>query len=185
MTAADTIAAIRQVAIIGAGTGGPVSGASLALLCLRAGFHTTLEDVMPSNLRRAAVQISNAAPALEPHYASSIEDAVRGVDLVIDAVPDELESKLEILSLLDRMAPPAALFATPTETLSIADLASCTYRAGQCFGLRFLSLPPDGPLQVALSHPPVSDTATIARMTLFLQALGATVDVLADTRALP
>jgi len=61
-------------------------------------------------------------------FVSTIEDAVRQADLVIDCVPDELESKLEILWLLDRMAPPRTVLATPTTRLSIADLANCTYR---------------------------------------------------------
>jgi len=64
-------------------------------------------------------------------FVSTIEDAVRDADLVIDCVPDELESKLEILWLLDRMAPPRTVLATPTTRQSIADLANCTYRAGQ------------------------------------------------------
>jgi 3-hydroxybutyryl-CoA dehydrogenase len=64
-------------------------------------------------------------------FVSTIEDAVREADLVIDCVPDELESKLEILWLLDRMAPPRTVLATPTTRLSIADLANCTYRSGQ------------------------------------------------------
>jgi len=61
-------------------------------------------------------------------FVSTLEDAVRQADLVIDCVPDELESKLEILWLLDRMAPPRTVLATPTMRLSIADLANCTYR---------------------------------------------------------
>jgi 3-hydroxybutyryl-CoA dehydrogenase len=68
-------------------------------------------------------------------FVSTLEDAVRQADLAIDCVPDELESKLEIFSLLDRMAPPRTVFATPTTNLSIADLASCTYRPGQCLGI--------------------------------------------------
>ena len=68
-------------------------------------------------------------------FVSTIEDAVREADLAIDCVPDELESKLEIFSLMDRMAPPRTVFATPTTNLSIADLASCTYRPGQCVGI--------------------------------------------------
>ena len=52
--------------------------------------------------------------------------------MVIDCVPDELESKLEIFCLLDRMAPPRTVLITPTTRLSIADLASCTYRADKC-----------------------------------------------------
>jgi len=50
-------------------------------------------------------------------------------------VPDELESKLEILWLLDRMAPPRTVLATPTTRLSIADLAGCTYRADRCVAI--------------------------------------------------
>ncbi len=57
-----------------------------------------------------------------------MEDAVREADLAIDFVPDELESKLEIFSMIDRMAPPQTILLTPTEALSITDLASCTYR---------------------------------------------------------
>ncbi len=68
-------------------------------------------------------------------FVSTIEDAVRDADLVIDCVPDELESKLEILWLLDRMAPPRTVLATPTTRLSIADLANCTYRPGQCIAI--------------------------------------------------
>ncbi len=68
-------------------------------------------------------------------FVSTIEEAVREADLAIDCVPDELESKLEIFWLLDRMAPPRTVLATPTTRLSIADLASCTYRAEKCVAI--------------------------------------------------
>jgi 3-hydroxybutyryl-CoA dehydrogenase len=68
-------------------------------------------------------------------FVSTIEEAVRNADLVIDCVPDELESKLEILLLLDRMAPPRTVLATPTTRHSIADLASCTYRPTKCVAI--------------------------------------------------
>ncbi len=68
-------------------------------------------------------------------FVSTIEDAVRDADLVIDCVPDELESKLEILWLVDRMAPPRTVIATPTSTYSIADLASCTNRPEKCIAI--------------------------------------------------
>ncbi len=170
---------IRRIAIIGAGPGGPVSGAQLALLSTGAGFPTTLEDVLPGNLRRAA---SALGPVPGLRYAASIEDAVRDADLVIDTVPDELESKLEILSLLDRMAPPHTLFATPTETLSIADLASCTYRPGQCFGLRFTSMMP---LRVEVTYPPSALEPAISRVSKFLSELAAEIHTTEDTRRLP
>jgi 3-hydroxybutyryl-CoA dehydrogenase len=122
------------IAIIGAG---PL-GRSLALRAARAGFRVFLEDVMPSNLHHAQELIRqelSAAALPTVTFVSTVEDAVRTADLVIDCVPDELESKLEILWLLDRMAPPHAVFATPTTTQSIADLAACTYRPGKCVAI--------------------------------------------------
>ena len=124
----------ESVAIIGAG---PL-GRWLALAAARAGFRVLLEDVMPANLHHAqealrAVLGPEALPNVT--FVSTIEEAVREADLVIDCVPDELESKLEILWLLDRMAPPRSVFATPTTRLSIADLANCTYRPDKCIAI--------------------------------------------------
>jgi 3-hydroxybutyryl-CoA dehydrogenase len=142
---------IQNVAVIGAGA----SGRRFASLFALAGYSTVLEDILPSNLRKAAEVLSDVLESASDgcvagkvRLASSIEDAVRSADLIVDSVPDELESKLEIFSLLDRMAPPQAVFVTPTRVLSIADLASCTYRADRCVavdipsgeGLRSLSL---------------------------------------------
>ena len=139
---------LRTIAVIGAGR----LGRRLAYLSSRAGFDTVLEDVLPSNLRNAEaswielVDAGDIAVAPSVRYASSVEDAVREADLVVDCVPDELESKLEIFSLLDRMAPPRSILATPTRALSIADLASCTYRGERCVALElpeeFLSIGP-------------------------------------------
>jgi 3-hydroxybutyryl-CoA dehydrogenase len=93
---------------------------------------------MPSNLRHAEEALRQSlGPSAMPlvSFASTVEGAVREADLAIDCVPDELESKLEIFSLMDRMAPPKTVFATPTVNLSITDLASCTYRPSQCVAL--------------------------------------------------
>lgn len=126
---------IQNVAVIGAGAAGRRFAGSFA----ESGYATALEDILPSNLREAAAllhdvleQSARESVAGRVRLASSIEDAVRTADLVVDCVPDELESKLEIFSLLDRMAPPHAVFVTPTKQLSIADLASCTYRPERC-----------------------------------------------------
>jgi 3-hydroxybutyryl-CoA dehydrogenase len=136
---------LKTIAIIGAGR----LGRRLALAAARAGFGVCLEDVMPANLRDAREEMAGfAAEASHPFakgwrkdgapgiaFASTIEDAVREADLAIDCVPDELESKLEIFCLLDRMAPPRTVLMTPTTQLSIADLAACTYRADKCVAI--------------------------------------------------
>ena len=163
------------VAIIGAG---PL-GRWLALEAARAGFSVLLEDVMPSNLHHAqealrAVLGPDAMPKVE--FVSTIEDAVRHADLVIDCVPDELESKLEILWLLDRMAPPHAVFATPTTRLSIADLANCTYRPEKCIALvlEAKSLTATPTRQILLRTTPRTAPATTALLDDFWRRLAFT-----------
>jgi 3-hydroxybutyryl-CoA dehydrogenase len=122
---------VDSVAVIGAGP----AGRAFAFRCVAAGFSVVLEDVMPSKLRRAQDEYGDA-PEGRLRFASTVEDAVREADLAIDFVPDELESKLEIFSMIDRMAPPRTVICTPTEALSITDLASCTYRSERCVGMR-------------------------------------------------
>ena len=80
---------------------------------------------MPATLHHAQEYIRQelspaALESAQPliRFVSSIEDAVREADLAIDCVPDELESKLEIIWLLDRMSPPRTVIATPTAQLS-------------------------------------------------------------------
>jgi 3-hydroxybutyryl-CoA dehydrogenase len=163
-----------RIAVIGAGTAGRI----FALSCASAGFHVTLEDVMPAKLRRAqdeyAELAANATGTLR--FALTVEDAVHDADLAIDFVPDELESKLEIFSLLDRMAPPRTLMVTPTETLSITDLASCTYRPTQCVGLRG-SLT-SGPVSILRSR--FATDATLDTVATLLTALDLTTAVIPD-----
>ncbi len=119
-----------KVAVIGAGT----AGRDFAVACAGAGFSVVLEDVMPDKLRRAKAEFAGLGRGVE--LAQNVEDAVRDADLAVDFVPDELESKLEIWSLIDRMAPPKTVLCTPSEGLSVSDLASCTYRADRCLMVR-------------------------------------------------
>ncbi len=118
------------VAVIGAGT----QGRAFALACASAGHQVILEDVMPEKLRHAEADFTSLGHAVR--LVSTVEDAVTDADLAIDFVPDELESKLEIWSLLDRMAPPRTILCTLSQVLSITDLASCTYRADRCIMAR-------------------------------------------------
>ena len=135
--AAGPPVAIHRVAVIGAG----VAGRGFALACAAAGFEVTLEDVMPAKLRRAEVEYAELTAgtvlgAGQLELALTVEDAVREADVAVDFVPDELESKLEIFSMVDRMAPPKTILCTPTEVLSITDLASCVYRPERCVALQ-------------------------------------------------
>ena len=138
---------------------------------------------MPVKLRKAGQELAlspepNAGVLL---FASNVEDAVREADVAIDFVPDELESKLEIFSLLDRMAPPKTILCTPTKTLSISDLASCTYRGDRCVALEAHGR------EVNADHLRVvkgrgTSAAVVQAVAAWFAALGTTVEVYEDSR---
>jgi 3-hydroxybutyryl-CoA dehydrogenase len=118
------------------------------------------------------------APEGHVAFVSTIDDAVRNADLVIDCVPDELESKLEILWLLDRMAPPRAVLATPTTRLSITDLANCTYRPAKCIAIAAEANTLTGKSETAASREillrttPQTAPETVALLDNFWRQLG-------------
>ena len=72
-------------------------------------------------------------------YAGSVEEAAREADLVIEAVPEEMESKIEIFTLLDKVCRPATILASNTSSLSVTEIASVTYRATKCVGMHFFN----------------------------------------------
>jgi 3-hydroxybutyryl-CoA dehydrogenase len=167
---------LLTTAIIGAG---PL-GRWLALAAARAGYRVWLEDVMPSNLHHAQEYIrrqfspTNMGGEARVGFVSSIEDAVREADLAIDCVPDELESKLEILWLLDRMAPPRTVLATPTTRLSITDLAACTYRPDKCVAIvaEAQGLAEGQGAEILLRATPRTSDETVALVGDFWRRLG-------------
>jgi 3-hydroxybutyryl-CoA dehydrogenase len=162
-----------------------VAGRSFALACAAAGFHVVLEDVMPANLRRAQEEyadLSAGVTAGRLDLALTVEDAVREADVAVDFVPDELESKLEIFSMMDRMAPPKTILCTPSYALSITDLASCVYRPERCVAVRGELLRGDAVVApvVRLLYPSAAAEETLVAMDGFLRRLGLDVRREAD-----
>jgi len=142
---------IRTIAVIGAGT----MGRGIAHVAALGGYRTILEDVLPAALRKAqdeirsnldkAVELKKVSPdeasgALSRlEYAGGMEEAAREADLVIEAVPEEMESKIEIFTLLDKICRPGTILASNTSSLSITEIASVTFRARKCVGMHFFN----------------------------------------------
>ena len=140
---------IKVVAVIGAG---PL-GRGIAHRAALSGYRAILEDILPASLRTAENEIRSyldqaiargqlsAAGAHSAwhrlEYAGSVEEAARPADLVIEAVPDEMESKLEIVTLLDKICRPRTILACNSSSLSVSEIASVTYRAARMVGMRF------------------------------------------------
>ncbi|HVS73998.1 MAG TPA: 3-hydroxyacyl-CoA dehydrogenase family protein [Candidatus Acidoferrales bacterium] len=146
---------VKTIAVIGAGT----TGRGIACAAALGGYRTILEDVMPENLAKGMAWIRQAlddgvargrlAPGIRDaalrrmETARSIEDASREADFLIEAVPEEAELKLEIFTLFDKFARPAAVLASTTSAISIAELAAMTYRPEVCAGMRFVPPTPE------------------------------------------
>jgi 3-hydroxybutyryl-CoA dehydrogenase len=142
---------VRTVAVIGAG----VMGRGIAHAAALGGYRTILEDLFPNALRKAETEIhaqldqavelgkvnsaAAAAAFARLEYAGSIDEAARQADLVIEAVPQEMESKMEIFIMLDKFCRPGTILASNASSLSITEIASVTYRVKKCVGMRFFN----------------------------------------------
>jgi 3-hydroxybutyryl-CoA dehydrogenase len=145
------VSQLDTIAVIGAG----IMGRGIAHVAALGGYRTILEDLLPSALRKAESEIrGNLDKAVELGkvsagaaqsaigrlvYAGSLEDAARQADLVIEAVPEEMESKIEIFTLLDKICRPQTILASNTSSLSITEIAGVTYRARKCVGMHFFN----------------------------------------------
>jgi len=142
---------IQNIAVLGAG----IMGRGIAYAAALGGFATTLQDTNRDQLDQAANEISAILEkgvatgkvadqdALEARKRlrtqASLDDAVRQADLVIEAVPERMDLKVEIFAHLDRVAPPHAILASNTSSLSITEMAAATRRAPQVVGLHFFN----------------------------------------------
>src|SRR3984957_12264214 len=152
---------IKTIGVIRAGP----TGRAIAYLSALAGYRTILEAVSQEFLDDGLISIrqllddgvkkSSATPqqkiqALANLSASrSIEDVCREADLLIEAAQEEMEVKLEIFTLFDKFAKPAAILASSSPTIPIDELAEITFRSEYCIGLRFCDpLMPSGRLEI-------------------------------------
>jgi 3-hydroxybutyryl-CoA dehydrogenase len=185
------MAEIRTIAVIGAGA----VGRGIAYAAALGGYRTILEDILPSSLRTAATELrehlaraADLRTISKPEalaafnrleYASTVEHAAREADLVIEAVPDELESKIEIFTLLDKICRPQTILVSNTASLSVTEIASVTYRAAKIAGMRFGNPVFSGKnLEVVRAR--LTDHETIAACTEVGRRMGKQVTVIAE-----
>lgn len=172
----------ERAVIIGAGTMGLGIAECLAL----AGINVVLIDASPEMselaLKRLAqrVRAHDDAGLLEPgaldraatvKTAQDLASAVAQADLVLEAAPESIEIKRELLSACDSHAPPDAIIATNTSSLPIDELAAFLNRAERFLGMHWFNPPEWTP---AVEIIPSSRTAprVVDSVRQFLLALG-------------
>jgi 3-hydroxybutyryl-CoA dehydrogenase len=146
-----------------------------------------------ASVDRIGVELQTADPAQETNYpcalarlvtARSPEDACREADLIIEAVADELEMKLELFTIFDRFAKSGAVLASTTRLFSITDLAEMTFCPERCIGMRF-GAETGARAQVELARGRLTSDETVVRCREVSERMNLRAAVVPDEEALP
>ncbi|PMS35552.1 3-hydroxyacyl-CoA dehydrogenase [Trinickia symbiotica] len=141
---------IASVGIVGGGT----MGAGIAVAVLDAGLPVTLierdeaalgrgrahvERVYDGLVAKGRIDAKAKADAMARLAGSTSYEALANVDLVIEAVFEDMAVKKAVFTELDRVARPGAVLATNTSYLDIDEIAGATSRPADVIGLHFFS----------------------------------------------
>ena len=180
---------MKNITVIGSGT----MGNGIAHVFAQYGFEVTLVDVVSEALDKALVTIGNnldrqvkkgalteddkAATLRRIHPMTDLQNGVAGADLVVEAATENVGLKLKIFSDLDRMAPPHAILATNTSSISITRIAAATQRPAQVIGMHFMNPVPVMKLVEVIRGYATSDAVCQTVMSLSRQMEKAPVEV--------
>ena len=142
---------VSIVAVIGAG----IMGRGIAHVAALGGFQTVLNDVSDELLQKAQSRIrqdlhkavsigkltdSDVDAALARlTLDNNLDRAAESAELVIEAVPEKMELKLDVFSRLDQACANQAVLASNTSSLSITEMAAATRRPHQFIGMHFFN----------------------------------------------
>ncbi|MGD2050760.1 MAG: 3-hydroxyacyl-CoA dehydrogenase NAD-binding domain-containing protein [Chloroflexota bacterium] len=141
---------LSSIAIVGAGT----MGRGIAVSAAIAGYQVVLYDIadrlledalvgifglIDQGVKRGKVTPETAREAKKLVQVTTVLEVAAAVDLVIEAIPEDLELKKETFSRLGSLAPAQTILASNTSSLSIDALAGATNRSDRFLGLHFFN----------------------------------------------
>jgi 3-hydroxybutyryl-CoA dehydrogenase len=175
---------IERVGVVGCG----LMGSGIAHVAALAGFSTIVRDVTPQivekgmqsiekNLGRQVEKGAISADSRDQTRArlrgtTKLED-LKDCDLVIEAIVEQVPAKKELYDALDKICPPATIFASNTSSISITELAVATKRPNRFLGLHFFNPVPVMKL-VEVIRTIATDPAVFEEMVKFAEKLGKT-----------
>jgi enoyl-CoA hydratase/3-hydroxyacyl-CoA dehydrogenase len=180
-----TIDDIDTVAVLGAGT----MGHGITEVAALAGYEVRLRDINEELVQEGYDQIDWSLEKMaDREYISDeeadaardridpvvpLEDAVTDADVVIEAVPEDMDIKEDVYTEVDEYAPEHAIYATNTSSLSITELSELTERPGQFCGMHFFN-PPVRMDLVEVIRGTHTDDETLETVEEFAEDLGKT-----------
>lgn len=141
----------NKATVIGAGT----MGRGIAFAIGVKGIEVTLQDINEEmlelskdyikkqfdiSIEKQKITEEEAAKNLEKiHYTTNLEEAAKDADIVIEAVLELMDLKIELFKKLDEITPSHTILATNTSTMSPTEIAAATNRPEQCVALHFFN----------------------------------------------
>lgn len=144
---------INQITVIGSG----VMGHGIAQISAMAGYEVVIRDIQQSFLDKAMEKINWSVNKLAEkkkinqteaekiisriHPIVDIQQSLKNSELIIEAVPEDLQLKHKVYQELDKYADKNVIFASNTSTLPISEISSFTSRPNRFIGLHFFNPP--------------------------------------------
>ncbi|MFH1092188.1 MAG: 3-hydroxyacyl-CoA dehydrogenase NAD-binding domain-containing protein [Pseudomonadota bacterium] len=183
---------IKKVCVVGMGT----MGSQIGVVCARGGHRTAMVDVSPQQvekgLERIKVFLEGQKKKQKMEQAeidqilarisadTDLEKSLADVDLAIEAVFEDMETKKAVFRSMDQAAPSHAILASNTSTLWVTEIAASTRRPEKCIGAHFLIPAALTPLVELVRGSETSDE-TYAAILDFLGRCGKDTVTVADS----
>ena len=142
----------EKIAVIGTGT----LGTQIALLATNAGYEVTIYDVRKGAFRktfeclRSDIQKKGIEPLIpwdrlelfktRVREVTDLDEAVKKADLVVEAVPENLDLKQKVFKEIGRKSPPQAIFTTNSSSIPISRMEESTGRPEKCLNTHFYNI---------------------------------------------
>ncbi len=182
---------IKKVGVVGCG----FMGSGIAQVCVQSGYQVIVSDVDKGLLDKGLASIDyfltrgvNKGRMSQQDKGSALA-RIKGTtnigdfgycDLVIEAIPEDLELKKKIFAELDRLCPKHTILTSNTSCLSITEIAGVTNRPDKVAGTHFLSPVPPSKLMEIIKSITTSDE-TFETVIGFGKSLGKAIIVAKDT----
>lgn len=142
---------VKKIVVVGAGN----MGHQIATLCAIHGFKVTCTDIKEEILQKAEAFVDNYLPGRVEKgkltaeqaaaardnikFTSSLEEACKDADFVIEAVLEILDLKRKLFADLDKFCPPNAILATNSSFIVSSKIADATKRPAQVCNVHFFN----------------------------------------------
>jgi 3-hydroxybutyryl-CoA dehydrogenase len=142
---------MKNIVVIGAGT----MGNGIAHTFAQTGFHVSLVDVSQEALEKGLKTITTNLDRMLTKESitqeeklntltnistfTTLDDAAKNADLIVEAATENLDLKLKIFGQMDQLAPEHCILATNTSSISITKIASVTNRPQKVIGMHFMN----------------------------------------------